>query len=277
MKKNGNGASAPGLAETKEYLRRNLREQIRFFSGNDRIKRIERITENWFNDQANYDGRWKIIRERVKKDARILDMAAGCGTFLLYGLHNGRDVWGIEPEPWKRRYFVMKVQASGYPDAFRQRFIAAQGETLPFADSSFDLVTTYQTLEHVQDVARCLREMLRILKPGGILYIVAPDYRGLLEPHYGILFVHKVHPKLAAFLLKLFGRPLAALTSINWITEAEVIAHLKNHSGRLEIKRAQEFAPGRHPRIRSLRRSFRRIYRFWTESRSIDLWVTKIQ
>jgi SAM-dependent methyltransferase len=264
------------LNEARDFLRKHLREQTRLFSGNDGEARMERITENWFNDQVNYDGRWRIIEERVKENARILDMAAGCGTFLLYGLHRGRDVWGVEPEQWKRQYFAMKINASRYPDSNRRRLLASVGEALPFADSSFDFVTSYQTLEHVQDVGKCLEEMLRVLKPGGVMQIAAPDYRGFLEPHYGILFVHKLNPKLAASLLRFFNRPLTALTSINWITETDVMTHLQNYSGRLGIKRSREFTVGPHPRIQSIRRSLQRMHRFWKEPIAIDLWVTKI-
>ncbi|WP_219925286.1 methyltransferase domain-containing protein [Aeromonas veronii] len=36
-----------------------------------------------------------------------------------------------------------------------------------FEDNTFDVVTTYQTLEHVQDVAACIDELIRVAKPGG--------------------------------------------------------------------------------------------------------------
>jgi ubiquinone/menaquinone biosynthesis C-methylase UbiE len=94
-------------------------------------------------------------------------MAAGCGTFVLFGLHNGYDAWGVEPEEWKREYFRKKILASNYPVKYLDHVVASVGEALPFQDESFDIVTTYQTLEHVQDVNECIQEMLRVLKPGG--------------------------------------------------------------------------------------------------------------
>ncbi len=298
-KEKGIPSSAYSLAEVKAFLKGQLRIQIRLFSGNDSDIRLEQIANNWFDDQNNYDGRWSIIRERMKKESRILDMSCGCGTFLLYGLHNGWDVWGIEPETWKRSYYRMKIQAAGYSSRYAQRFIAALGETLPFADSSFDLVTTYQTLEHVQDVRACMQEMLRVLKPGGILYIIAPDYSGWLEPHYGILFLHKINKRMARVYLKLRGRPLAALEALQWISEKQLIANLQSFPYPLKISR-----PGEHTAamaqerltkksrnfivqpesrkkmsslVQSVKRRLRRMGSFWREPKTIDLWVTKIR
>src|SRR5205085_8518363 len=129
----------------------------------------------WFDDARNYDRRWHVIEARRPKVGRVLDVAAGCGTFMLYGLRCGHDVTGIEPASWKRTYYERKVVLSGYPRAFAGRMVAAVGESLPFEDQSFDLVSTFQTLEHVADVNRCLAEMVRVLRPGGVLYLRAPD------------------------------------------------------------------------------------------------------
>lgn len=47
------------------------------------------------------------------------------------------------------------------------------GEQLPFRDNSFDVVMSYAVLEHVTDPQRCMNEMHRVLKPGGLLYFQA--------------------------------------------------------------------------------------------------------
>ena len=95
-------------------------------------------------------------RRPAARRGRILDMACGCGTFLLYGLNRGRDVVGIEPEPWKLRYFRTEGGTGRLPALGTCPDAPGGGRTLPFADASFDLVTTFQTLEHVADVERCI-------------------------------------------------------------------------------------------------------------------------
>ncbi len=253
---------------------------VRAYSGNDDPDRITRITNNWFNDKENYDGRWAVIRARLPGKAKVLDMAAGCGTFLLYGLHLGFDAWGVEPEAWKHDYFARKIAASAYPGDYRQRLVAGWGEALPFPAAHFDLVTTYQTLEHVRDVRQCLDEMLRVLKPGGVLYVRAPDYSGFFEPHYELPFLAKMNKGIASLYLKLLGRPLTALRELNWISEKQIVSLLRELPYSTDIART---FPG-PPRpgswlgfLRSLKQRPARLVRFFKEEKRIDLWVKKIK
>lgn len=232
---------ALSLAEVRNLLEINIRKDAKLYFGVNDNDWVKHVTDNWFNDQENYDGRWKLIKERIPKVGRVLDMASGCGTFLLYGLHNEYDVWGIEPEEWKREYFRKKVIASKYPEKYLYRVVAGVGEALPFENESFDLVTTYQTLEHVSDVNRCIQEMLRVLKQEGILYVKAPDYNCFFEPHYRVPFLPKMNKKLASVYLKLIRRPLLGLQDLQWITEKEVIKFLEDSKYKLKIERTKDY------------------------------------
>lgn len=189
---------------------------------------IDRVVENWFDDSRNYDGRWSLIQRQLGdhnslEDISVLDMAAGCGTFVFYGLKQGYDVWGIEPERWKLTFISRKAAELGYPRSFLSRFIGSLGEALPFPDRTFDVVTTYQTLEHVQDVGKCLREMLRVLRIGGHLHVSAPDYNSSYEPHYRLPVLPQMNRKLAGTYLRLLGRPTIGLETIQYITRRKVV------------------------------------------------------
>lgn len=59
--------------------------------------------------------------------------------------------------------------------------ILALGQDLPFADGVFDAVTTLAVLEHVDDPFACAKEIMRVLKPGGLLYSGLP----FLQPEHG--------------------------------------------------------------------------------------------
>ncbi len=257
---------------------------------------IARAVNNWFDDSQNYDRRWNSITLRRPEVGAILDMAAGCGTFMLYGLRRGFNVMGVEPEAWKRTYYARKVALSGDPAAFASRMIGSVGETLPFADSTFDLVSTFQTLEHVADVSECLREMVRVLRPGGVLYLRAPDYRCFFEPHYRLPFLPKMHRPWAERYLRFLGRPTAGLATLNWTTEREIIAELRRLPGSLNIERNREFFVERKRReidatlpkflgAMGLARPLNGLHQFrrkaagWVkvgrQERVIDLWITK--
>jgi ubiquinone/menaquinone biosynthesis C-methylase UbiE len=55
-------------------------------------------------------------------------------------------------------------------------FLEGVGERLPFPDNSFDVVTSYDVLEHVENVHLVLKESRRVLKPGGTFYAVFPPF-----------------------------------------------------------------------------------------------------
>ena len=66
-------------------------------------------------------------------------------------------------------------------------------EQTPYADGVFALVACTDVLEHVMDLNRVVWEMLRVLRPGGVLVIRTPDSEdltGYLEPDYPYRFVH---------------------------------------------------------------------------------------
>jgi SAM-dependent methyltransferase len=229
------------LASLRAFLHSNFRRESADMFGLPDGPWVARAVNNWFDESTNYDRRWNAIRLLRPRVGRILDMAAGCGTFLLHGLLADHDVVGVEPEPWKRQYYARKVIAAAYPRSFRDRMLGAAGESLPFADHSFDLVTTFQTLEHVADVDRCLAEMVRVLRPGGVLYLRAPDYNCFFEPHYRLPFLPTMRRDWAERYLRLRGRPLAGLRSLNWTTERGIIASLRRLPADLRILRTRDF------------------------------------
>ncbi len=68
----------------------------------------------------------------------------------------------------------------------------AYGETLPYADRSFDVVLYIETIEHVTHAARVGAEISRVLKPGGLCLVTTPPrLRFLLrrDPHYNVRFL----------------------------------------------------------------------------------------
>jgi len=282
------------LADVKDFLRDNFRRETEVGFGLKDVQWVDRVTNNWFDDKNNYDGRWRVIEERVSKSGQILDIAAGCGTFILFGLHNEYNVWGVEPEEWKREYFKRKIVASNYPAWFLNHFIAGVGESLPFEDEYFDLVTTYQTLEHVQRVNVCIQEMLRVLKPGGILFIRAPDYNCFFEPHYRVPFLPKMNKKLASIYLRLIGRPVQGLQALQWVTERKVVKLLRDSKYSIIIESTTDHFSRRREKIRESIPKFLRntlvirllhflyeikiaLARIGRQEKNINLWVTKIR
>lgn len=260
----------------RDLLKSNIRRECVEVYGVTDESRFERVTDAWFDDDNNYDGRWQGIQNAFPKPGRILDMAAGCGTFLLYGLKNGWDVWGVEPEDWKLDYFRKKVELGGYPAEFADRMVRGVGESLPFADGTFDVATTYQTLEHVDDVAQCIKELLRVLKPGGALWILAPDYNCFWEPHYLVPFLPEMNRRLAKAYLRLLGRPLAGLNQLKWVTSRKLQDCCNDSGWRVRITDRSGARPFVMRDIIRPRLIWRKLRSVGRQENVIDLWVEKL-
>jgi ubiquinone/menaquinone biosynthesis C-methylase UbiE len=115
--------------------------------------------------------RWKLGEAR-----RVLDVGCGVGHWgrtLLPFLHAEARVSGVDVEA----SFAEKASAKAAELGIAERtdYRAARVEELPFEDGTFDLVTCQTVLIHVADVPKALREMMRVLKPGGMIAVAEPD------------------------------------------------------------------------------------------------------
>lgn len=215
-----------GKDSLRIFLRTHLQSEFLSYYGVTDDEWIDFVTAAWLDDDTNsqwrYDDITNYIGGEVPEKVRILDMACGCGTFVNLGLLNGLSVWGIEPEDWKHTLNRMKVDVYEYPINWKDRYIKSVGEALPFSNNSFDYVSSYQTIEHVQDIQLCLEEMIRVLRPKGALFLYAPDYRGTYEGHYRLPWLPLFPRSLAQFYLKVLRRPKEGLEAINYVTSSSL-------------------------------------------------------
>ena len=114
---------------------------------------------------------------------------AGCGvTHIVWQRQFFIDGWGVEPEGegFESSGGIARalIAANGLDPS---RILDATGEALPFPDNSFDIVYSSNVLEHVNDPGRVLREAVRVLKPGGTMQIVCPNYLSYFDGHYAAL------------------------------------------------------------------------------------------
>src|SRR5262245_38436935 len=97
----------------------------------------------------------------------LAGLAVGCGdaanTRQLAGL--GARMHAVDFAPT----FVRHAQESEQAEALGIVFQVADGVDLPFADASFDFVTSFMALMDMPDQARVLREIHRVLRPAGFL------------------------------------------------------------------------------------------------------------
>lgn len=129
----------------------------------------------------NQAKRLGLIRKWVDlRGLALLDAGCGAGSYVEAANRQGANARGIEYQrdkvaEWEQRH----------PGSDRVQFGDLAG--LQFADASFDAVLNNEVLEHVPDDDLALSEMVRVLKPGGRLFLFTPNRYYPIETHGLIL------------------------------------------------------------------------------------------
>ena len=110
----------------------------------------------------------------VQNGISVLDVGCGEGYLLRKAARKASLVFGADLDESR-----LRGTREGLLDSCRSGrspvgFAVADAQRLPFADASFDRVICTETLEHVVDAHRALRELARVLRPGGRLAVSVP-------------------------------------------------------------------------------------------------------
>lgn len=184
---------------------------------------IDQIINRWSDDTLfSEKNRLTELGQHFSnlKEKRILDMSAGCGSFVIQGLVQGFKTYGVEPEQWKQELIDLKFQENVYDHSWRNHIKTGIGEDLPYEDSFFDVFNSWQTFEHVQDVQLCLNELYRVTKDAGGGIIHCPSYSTFFEGHYRLFWFPMMGDSaFSRTYLKLRKRPLEGLKTFVPINE----------------------------------------------------------
>lgn len=123
---------------------------------------------------------------RGRAGARVLDYGCGAGGLVAAGRAEGFEMFGADVY-YGGSETRREAERAGLLGGVIQE--VREGR-LGFADSYFDLVTSNQVMEHVEDLDGALREIHRVLKPGGTLLSLFPSRDVFREGHIGIPFSH---------------------------------------------------------------------------------------
>jgi 2-polyprenyl-3-methyl-5-hydroxy-6-metoxy-1,4-benzoquinol methylase len=124
--------------------------------------------------KTNVIAKWGfgMVRRRrtpSKKTGRLLDVGCSNGAYLAAMREKGWDVEGVELDDdaveYARKSRNLKVTQGYVEEALGQ-----------LAGNSFDVVTMWHVLEHVFDPAEALKQIHRVLKPGGVVMLEVPNY-----------------------------------------------------------------------------------------------------
>ena len=132
---------------------------------------VERIGSGTTRDHRR-DAWWGVHAARYNfavpfvKERRVLDIACGTGYGLPVLHRVASAVVGVDVEFLAAR----KARGDG-----QERALVADGCRLPFEDGSFDVATSFETLEHIQQRSTFVSELRRVLARDGLLILSTPN------------------------------------------------------------------------------------------------------
>jgi len=127
----------------KKSMLSSLYKTVRFFN----IRRKFKIIEPW------------------RGSGKVLDIGCGSGEFLAYCKENGMEVSGLEPND----------EARDYASRLLGKAVLRPDQLVSLPDKSFDVVSMWHVLEHVEDGRMQLKELHRVLKDDGVAVIALPN------------------------------------------------------------------------------------------------------
>jgi ubiquinone/menaquinone biosynthesis C-methylase UbiE len=124
---------------------------------------------------------------------RVLEIGCGCGSEAERFARAGASYTAVDLTNAAVSITQRRFQLAG----LKGRFTQGDAENLPFADGSFDIVYSHGVLHHTPDTPRTIREVHRVLAPGGRAMIML-YYQNSFNYHVNLRFVRR----LRAYLLR---------------------------------------------------------------------------
>lgn len=162
-----------------------------------------RFTEDWYRDFVigNADAAERELVEMYAHHqpvlqslrGRVLDVGGGAGLAARF-LSSSVDYSVLDPSTVWHEPAVAELGRRIRQGGPVPRFINGVGEQLPFNDHDFDAVLAFWSLNHANSPYRCVTEIARVLRPGGLAYLVledmVPTWRELIGHALGRLGAH---------------------------------------------------------------------------------------
>ncbi|MEM6623537.1 MAG: bifunctional 2-polyprenyl-6-hydroxyphenol methylase/3-demethylubiquinol 3-O-methyltransferase UbiG [Pseudomonadota bacterium] len=131
------------------------------------------VADEWWSDSKGWlktlrnmvPGRLSYFDRLVDwQDKDVLDLGCAGGFMAEALVERGARVTGIDPA--EQAINAARAHAAG--NGMEIRYDVGVGEALPYADDSFDVVVCVDVLEHVRDLNDVMKEVARVLRPGGM-------------------------------------------------------------------------------------------------------------
>lgn len=107
--------------------------------------------------------------EKYRQNNRFLDVGCGAGTLLKVALKEGWQAEGVE----------VSLPSIEFLEKQNMKVFHGDLSAAKFPNGSFDIATAVEILEHIPDPINILKEIHRVLRPGGLLWATTPHGKGM--------------------------------------------------------------------------------------------------
>lgn len=142
---------------------------------------------------AEHITRYKATQQLVDKKI-VLDIASGSGYGTKILAEKASKVFGVDVDTKSVAYSKSKFPADNI------EYLVGDGINIPLNDSSIDIVVSFETIEHIENYTKFISEVIRVLKPDGLLIISTPNDIEFAEGNH--FHVHEFTEKELTGLLK---------------------------------------------------------------------------
>lgn len=166
------------------------------------IQQHEELAGRWESKykQSSFASRERLIVSCLENfdlaGQKWLDAGCGTGRFSRWLAGKGCQVCGVDASPSMLAAARDAASAAGFEDNPKFQLVDTV-ERLPFDNETFDGILCSSVIEYVDDPRRCLADLSRLLKPGGLLLLTAPNRSSLVRRSLVGVF----------HLSRAFGRP----------------------------------------------------------------------
>ena len=132
-----------------------------------------------FMSQRTLESHGQFFAERLHPGSDVLDCGCGPGT-ITFGIATVVQPGNVTGVDFEASQIEKARRSAAERGVAHVSFQVASCYSLPFADASFGCVFSHALMEHLAEPVKALKELLRVLKPGGSLGVCSPDFGGLL-------------------------------------------------------------------------------------------------